>query len=72
MAQDPEFEHFCEHLEELRGQVPLYRSREGLTDRVMAAIRRDKKDRLRRGLKEVAKPVAIATALFLLWFFFAR
>jgi hypothetical protein len=70
MSSEPDFDRFCERLESLRDQVPPCRSREGLTARIMAAIHKDKKAHFRRELKEMAKPIAIATALFLLWFFF--
>jgi hypothetical protein len=41
-----EFEEFCEELEALKDQSPFYRTREGLTHRIMQAIQKDKKLRL--------------------------
>jgi len=69
---DSGFEHFCDELNDLRGRVELYRTREGLVDRIMASIRDDRQKRFRARLKEWITPALVCASLLILWRLLAR
>jgi hypothetical protein len=70
VEEDRDFERFCENLDGLKGQGPLYKSRHGLTDRIMTAVRQERKQTARRKLRDFFGPFAVASAVAVLWFYF--
>jgi hypothetical protein len=65
-----DFETFCQKLEDLKGQVPLYRPRESMTERIMSSIERDRRQRVNRQVREWIPGIAVALLLGASWFFF--
>ena len=70
MDKQPDFETFCQELEGLKGQVPLIRPRNGLTERIMGRVVREKRRHLTETVREWAPGIALALAIGLTWFFF--
>jgi hypothetical protein len=68
VGYDPDFERFCEDLEHLKSRTPLYKPREGLTERIMKAVKKHRREHFRAQLKELVTPFTIAALLILIWF----
>jgi hypothetical protein len=71
VTHDPDFDRFCEDLENLKGTAPLYKSRAGLTDKIMFAVRHDHKARQAPSFRDLFRPLAIVSLILGgAWFFF--
>jgi hypothetical protein len=70
VGYDPDYERFLQDLDDLKNQVPMYKPREGLTERILTAVHNDRRSRIKNRLREMSTPLAVAAGLLLMWFFF--